>query len=320
MSKRHIAILGATGSIGTQALDVVSHHPDRFEIDLLTANNNAQLLIEQALKFKPNNVVICNEDLYNTVNDALSGEDIKVFAGMESVNSLVQSSNVDIVLASMVGFSGLEPTINAIKAYRYAEEYKLISSEKLLYKYNWQSRGQKGIVGEASMGGFALDAKTINAFGADSEYADFDTAELSGNGYETSYGLTTEGAFTDRLWVIVGGTYYYDAFEYSGSTDIPHVTREINKGIADERVGAKAYAYKVYTGTQEKTVAGIQQGNGLVTDETLGPIVRDGVLTKEQVLSANTNGLIGGGVAFLLMGVVLVFLGIRKPKAKTKEA
>ena len=116
MSKRHIAILGATGSIGTQALDVVSHHPDMFEIDLLTANNNAQLLIEQALKFKPNNVVICNEDLYNTVNDALAGEDIKVFAGMESVNSLVQSSNVDIVLASMVGFSGLEPTINAIKA------------------------------------------------------------------------------------------------------------------------------------------------------------------------------------------------------------
>ena len=211
-------------------------------------------------------------------------------------------------------------TINAIKAYRYAEEYKLISSEKLLYKYNWQSRGQKGIVGEASMGGFALDAKTINAFGADSDYADFDTAELSGNGYETSYGLTTEGAFTDRLWVIVGGTYYYDAFEYSGSTDIPHVTREINKGIADERVGAKAYTYKVYSGNQEKTVAGIQQGNGLVTDEKLGPIVREGVLSKEQVLSANTNGLIGGGVAFLLIGAVLVFLGIRKPKAKTKEA
>ena len=211
-------------------------------------------------------------------------------------------------------------TINAIKAYRYAEEYKLVSSEKLLYKYNWQSRGQKGIVGEASLGGFALDTKILNAFGADGDYADFDTAELSGNGYETSYGLTTEGAFTDRLWVIVGGTYYYDAFEYSGSTDIPHVTREINKGIAEEREGAKAYAYKVYTGNQEKTIAGIQQGNRLVTDETLGPIVRDGVLTKEQVLSANTNGLIGGGIAFLLIGVVLVFLRIRKPKAKTKEA
>ena len=116
MNKRHIAILGSTGSIGTQALDVISRHTDMFEVELLTANNNAQLLIEQAMKFKPNNVVICNKELYNTVNDALAKEDIKVFAGMESVNALVQGSNVDIVLASMVGFSGLEPTLNAIKA------------------------------------------------------------------------------------------------------------------------------------------------------------------------------------------------------------
>ena len=116
MNKRRIAILGATGSIGTQALDVISQHPDMFEVELLTANNNAQLLIEQALKFKPNNVVICNESLYNTVNEALCKEDIKVWAGMESVNSLVQGDSVDMVLASMVGFSGLEPTINAIKA------------------------------------------------------------------------------------------------------------------------------------------------------------------------------------------------------------
>lgn len=116
MDKRRIAILGATGSIGTQALDVISRHTDMFEVELLTANNNAQLLIEQALRFRPNNVVICNKDLYDTVNDALAKEDIKVFAGMESVNALVQGSNVDIVLASMVGFSGLEPTINAIKA------------------------------------------------------------------------------------------------------------------------------------------------------------------------------------------------------------
>ena len=116
MNKRHIAILGSTGSIGTQALDVISQHPDMFDVDLLTANNNAQLLIEQARKFKPNNVVICNKDLYSTVNEALAGEDIKVFAGMKSVNSLVQSSTTDIVLASMVGFSGLEPTLNAIRA------------------------------------------------------------------------------------------------------------------------------------------------------------------------------------------------------------
>lgn len=116
MSKRNIAILGSTGSIGTQALDVISKHPELFEVDLLTANNNAALLIEQAHRFKPNNVVICNEALYATVNEALADEDIKVFAGMKSVNGLVQSSTTDIVLASMVGFSGLEPTLNAIRA------------------------------------------------------------------------------------------------------------------------------------------------------------------------------------------------------------
>ena len=115
-NKRHIAILGSTGSIGTQALDVISRHTDMFEVELLTANNNAALLIEQARRFRPNNVVICNKDLYDTVNEALAKEDVKVFAGMESVNALVQGSTVDIVLASMVGFSGLEPTINAIKA------------------------------------------------------------------------------------------------------------------------------------------------------------------------------------------------------------
>ena len=115
MEKRRIAILGSTGSIGTQALDVISQHPDLFEVELLTANNNADLLIEQAIKFKPNHVVICNEDHYAKVNEALSATDTKVFAGMKSVNDLVQSSTIDMVLASMVGFSGLEPTINAIK-------------------------------------------------------------------------------------------------------------------------------------------------------------------------------------------------------------
>lgn len=216
----------------------------------------------------------------------------------------------------------LDLTLNAIKAYRYDEEYKLISSEKLLYKYNWQSRGQKGIAGEASVGEYALDEKMINGFVADSEYEDFDMAEISANGYSVWRGKTTEGAWMDRWWVIVDGKYYYDAFEYSGNLDIPHIEREMNKEIAEEREGAKAYTYKVYTGNQEKTVAGIQQGNCLVTDETLGPIVRDGVLTKEQVLSANTNGLMGGAIAFLLIGAVLIFLGVRKsnPKAKAKEA
>ena len=209
-------------------------------------------------------------------------------------------------------------TLNTIKAYRYDEEYKLKSSEKLLYKYGWVSKGSKGIVGRASLGEFALDEKTLNGFAADSEYEDFDMAEISAKGYEVSRGKTTEGAWTDRWWVIVGGTYYYDAFEYSGDLDIPHVTREMDKAIADEREGAKAYAYKVYTGNdgQEMTIAGVQQGINLVADDTLGPIVKTGVLSKEQVLSSNKGGIIGGAAVFMLIGTVLVVLGIRKPKAK----
>ncbi|MBE6229122.1 MAG: 1-deoxy-D-xylulose-5-phosphate reductoisomerase [Bacteroidales bacterium] len=116
MDKRHIAILGSTGSIGRQALDVIGHHPDLFEVELLTANNNSGLLIEQALKFRPNSVVICNKDLYNEVFQALDKEDIKVFAGIESANELVKSNNIDIVLAALVGFSGVDPTISAIKS------------------------------------------------------------------------------------------------------------------------------------------------------------------------------------------------------------
>ena len=209
-------------------------------------------------------------------------------------------------------------TLNTIKAYRYDEEYKLKSSEKLLYKYGWVSKGSKGIVGKASLGEFALDEKTLNGFAADSEYDDFDMTEISAKGYEVSRGKTTEGAWTDRWWVIVGGKYYYDAFEYSGNLDIPHVTREMDKAIADEREGAKAYAYKVYTGNggQEMTIAGVQQGKNLVADDTLGPIVKNGILSKEQVLSANKGGIIGGAAVFMLIGAVLVVLGIRKPKAK----
>ena len=135
MEKRRIAILGSTGSIGTQALDVISQHTDLFEVELLTANNNADLLIEQALKFKPNHVVICNEDHYAKVNDALAATDTKVFAGMKSVNDLVQSSTIDMVLASMVGFSGLEPTLNAIrggKAIALANKETLVAAGSIV--------------------------------------------------------------------------------------------------------------------------------------------------------------------------------------------
>ena len=116
MEKRRIAILGSTGSIGRQALDVISQHRDLFEVELLTANNSSDQLIRQAIEFEANNVVICNEDKYNEVAEALEPHYIKVFAGMNSVCDLVSSDNIDIVLTSMVGFSGLSSTIAAVKA------------------------------------------------------------------------------------------------------------------------------------------------------------------------------------------------------------
>ena len=116
MEKRRIAILGSTGSIGRQALDVIRQHRDLFEVELLTANNSTDLLIRQAIEFDANAVVICNEDRYSEVRDALDPHFIKVFAGMQSVCDLVTGDNIDIVLTSMVGFSGLSSTVAAVKA------------------------------------------------------------------------------------------------------------------------------------------------------------------------------------------------------------
>ena len=116
MEKRRIAILGSTGSIGRQALDVIRQHRDLFEVELLTANNSTDLLIQQAIEFDANTVVICNEDKYQEVSDALQPHYIKVFAGMKSVCDLVTGYNIDIVLTSMVGFSGLASTVAAVKA------------------------------------------------------------------------------------------------------------------------------------------------------------------------------------------------------------
>ena len=116
VKKKQIAILGSTGSIGAQALEVISEHSDLFEVEVLTANNNSALLIEQAKKFKPNTVVITNEDKYKEVDDALFDLGIKVFAGQQSLEEVVEGENIDIVLTALVGYSGLKPTIRAIKA------------------------------------------------------------------------------------------------------------------------------------------------------------------------------------------------------------
>ncbi len=114
--KKHIAILGSTGSIGTQALEVIDKLSDEFVVEVLTANNNAELLVQQALKYEPNCVIIANKDKYTYVKQALSGTFIKVYAGGESIEEVVRFKDVDIVLVALVGIAGLKPTIEAIKA------------------------------------------------------------------------------------------------------------------------------------------------------------------------------------------------------------
>lgn len=113
---KSIAILGSTGSIGTQALEVIAAHPEAFQVEVLTAQNNANLLIEQAIIFKPNVVVIANEDLYPQVKAALANEPVKVYAGDKAIADVVTMDTIDLVLTALVGYSGVKPTLKAIEA------------------------------------------------------------------------------------------------------------------------------------------------------------------------------------------------------------
>ena len=119
MKKQQICILGSTGSIGTQALEVIAEHNERFEAYCLTANNQVEKLAEQAKKFKPACVVIANEEKYDQLKELLSDcPDIKVYAGAKALCEVVEAEPIDMVLTAMVGFSGLAPTIQAIKAHK----------------------------------------------------------------------------------------------------------------------------------------------------------------------------------------------------------
>lgn len=114
--KKQIAILGSTGSIGTQALEVIAEHPDLYEVYTLTANNRVELLIEQARRFQPESVVIANKDKYTILKDALADLPVKVYAGSDALAQIVEAKPIDIVLTAMVGYAGLRPTIQAIRA------------------------------------------------------------------------------------------------------------------------------------------------------------------------------------------------------------
>lgn len=114
--KKGIAVLGSTGSVGSQALEVIQAFPEEFELVVITANENAELLIEQAKRYQPNTVVICDESRFTQVRDALWDDDIKVFTGAQSMESIVEMQEVDLVLTAVVGFAGLYPTLRAIEA------------------------------------------------------------------------------------------------------------------------------------------------------------------------------------------------------------
>ncbi|MBN2175159.1 MAG: 1-deoxy-D-xylulose-5-phosphate reductoisomerase [Bacteroidales bacterium] len=136
--KRRIAILGSTGSIGTQALNVIEKHPDHFEVEVLTAQKNAELLIRQAIHFKPSVVVINHDKYYTQVKEALEGHDIKVYTGDESIAQVVEMVSIDTVLIALVGFAGLMPTINAIKANKniaLANKESLVVAGDLIKKH-----------------------------------------------------------------------------------------------------------------------------------------------------------------------------------------
>ena len=137
MKKRRIALLGSTGSIGTQTLDVVRQHPDLFEVALLVANNSSGRLIEQAKEFHPATIVITNPEKYREVSEGLGGTEVEVLCGMEAVCDRVCAPDVDIVLAAMVGFSGLRPTLSAIAAGKpvaLANKETLVAAGSLVMK------------------------------------------------------------------------------------------------------------------------------------------------------------------------------------------
>ncbi|MBQ3616633.1 MAG: 1-deoxy-D-xylulose-5-phosphate reductoisomerase [Bacteroidales bacterium] len=127
--KRRIAILGSTGSIGTQTLDVIERNPDKFEAEILTAGTNWELLVQQAIKFLPNAVVIADESKYQQTRDALKDYPVKVFTGSKSISDVVEFDTVDMVVAAMVGYSGLIPTVNAI---RHKKTIALANKETLV--------------------------------------------------------------------------------------------------------------------------------------------------------------------------------------------
>jgi 1-deoxy-D-xylulose-5-phosphate reductoisomerase len=181
--KRKIAILGSTGSIGKQALEVIKSQPDHFSVEVLTANGNAEMLIEQARAFTPNAVVIADESKLNLVRNALKDLPIKVFGGVDSITQVVQMDEIDIVLTALVGFAGLKPTLAAINA---GKHIALANKETLV------------VAGELITA--AAKEKGVNIYPIDSEHSAIFQC-LAGewnNGIEKIYLTASGGPFRGK--------------------------------------------------------------------------------------------------------------------------
>ena len=187
--KRKIAILGSTGSIGTQAIEVIQEQKQHFEVELLAAHNNAELLIKQAIAVQPNAVVIGNEDKYQAVKEALLPHDIKVFAGAEALEQAVTMEGIDVVLTAMVGYAGLKPTLAAINA---GKQIALANKETLV------------VAGELVTS--LAKQKGVNIYPVDSEHSaifqclagEFDYTIKNGTAVEKIYLTASGGPFRGK--------------------------------------------------------------------------------------------------------------------------
>lgn len=225
----------------------------------------------------------------------------------------------DAVMTAPAYDAELGLTIQTVKAYRNAKEYKEISVKDGVHTWDWHNEPQKTLVGEAAIGEFALDAKSLNAFPVDTNkyYEDFDAQEILP--YALDYAIhDTSISFssTEELCVIRDGAYYFPKHTYNVANQV--ILRDIDQAIIDERDGARAYSYRYYDDAQhgELTVAGVQQGNTLVAHEKIGPVVYDGVKTMDELANSQKGAVIGGAVAFLVIGLLLVVLALRKGKNK----
>lgn len=211
-------------------------------------------------------------------------------------------------LLSPVYDEELKLTLQTIKAYRYREVYKQTSASSKDKKWEWVPSGQTTLVGEAKLGEFELDEALLTAFPAEGHYEDFDPAETA------EYSLYYPSIGSQQLYVLPEGGYYADA--KTTSTDEAQRDQRAARELASLTEGQSAYYYRFYPldGGEEMTVAGVQQGNRLVKDETVGAIVRTGVATREKVLSSNSTSLAAGSAVFLVLGALLILLALCKAK------